>query len=212
MNEAKAKKVVIANSDDKRQITAVLPATMTGEHLLTQLIYKGKTTRCHPKVPFPEGWDVWHSDNHWSNEDTMERYIVNIIIPYVCHKREVLKLQACHPALAIIDCFKGQITPRILSLLHENNIIPLIVPVNCTDKLQPIDVRIFQSWYADEVQRQLKVMPIDKVRIDLTAPAVKSNCARSLIAAVQNLQERPVVAINGFKESGILVAVDAVVD
>ena len=153
----------------------------------------------------------------------MERYIVNIIIPYVCHKREVLKLQACHPALAIIDCFKGQTTPRILSLLRENNIIPLIVPANCTDKLQPIDLSInkpikhqmrtrFQSWYADEIQRQLKEMPIDKVRIDLTAPVVKSNCARWLIAVVQNLQERPVVAINGFKESGILAAVDAVVD
>ena len=210
MNEAKAEKVVIANSDDKRQITAVLAATMTGEYLPTQLIYKGKTTRCHPKVSFPEGWDVWHSDNHWSNEDTMERYILNIIIPYVCHKREVLKLQACHPALAIIDCFKGQTTPRILSLLRENDIIPLIVLANCTDKLQPIDVSInkpikhqmrtrFQSWYADAVQRQLKEMPIDKVKVDLTAPVVKTNCARWLIAAVQNLQERPVVAINGFK-------------
>ena len=73
MNEAKAKKVLIANSDDKSQITAVLAATITGEHLPRQLIYKGKTTRCYPKVRFPEGWGVWHSDNHWSNEDTMER-------------------------------------------------------------------------------------------------------------------------------------------
>ena len=56
MNEAKAKKVVIANSDDKSQITAVLAATITGEHLPRQLIYKGKTTRCSPKVLFPEGW------------------------------------------------------------------------------------------------------------------------------------------------------------
>ena len=162
MNEAKAKKVVIANSDDKRQITAMLAAIMTGEYLPVQLIYKGRTTRCHPKVSFPEGWDIWHSDNHWSNEDTMERYIRNIIMPYVCHKREMLKLKKCHPALAIIDCFKGQTTPRILSLLRENNIIPLIVPANCTDRLQPIDVSInkpikhqlrtrFQSWYADEV-------------------------------------------------------------
>ena len=56
MNEAKAKKEVIANSDDKSQITAVLAATITGEHLPRQLIYKGKTTRCSPKVLFPEGW------------------------------------------------------------------------------------------------------------------------------------------------------------
>ena len=53
----------------------------------------------------------------------MERYVLNITIPYVCHKREVLKQQACHPALAIINCFKGQTTPKILSMLHDNNII-----------------------------------------------------------------------------------------
>ena len=97
----------------------------------------------------------------------------------------MLNLQACHPALAIIDCFKGQTTPRILSLLRENDIIPLIVLANCTEKLQPIDVSInkpikyqmrtrFQSWYLDEVQRQLKEMLINKVKVDLTAPVVKT--------------------------------------
>ena len=136
MNEAKAKRVVIANSDDKTQITAVLAATITGEYFPVQLVYKGKTTRCHPD------WDVWHSPNHWSDEDTMERYIQKIIIPSVNSKREMLKLQKQHPALAIIDCFKGQTTSRILSLLRENNIVPVIVPANCTDKLQPIDVSI----------------------------------------------------------------------
>ena len=74
MNEAKAKRVMIANSDDKRQITAVFAATMTGEYLPVQLIYKGTTSRCHPKVVFPEDWDIFHSKNHWSNEVTMHRY------------------------------------------------------------------------------------------------------------------------------------------
>lgn len=48
MNEAKAKVVQIANSDDKRQITAVLATTMTGEYLPPQLLFKSKTPRCHP--------------------------------------------------------------------------------------------------------------------------------------------------------------------
>ena len=81
MNEAKAKRVVIANSDDKRQITAVFAATMTGKYLPVQLIYKGTTSRCHPKVLFPKAWDIFHSKNHWSNEVTMHRYIENIILP-----------------------------------------------------------------------------------------------------------------------------------
>jgi len=69
---------------------------VTGEYLPVQLIYKGKTTRCHPKVSFPDTWDVWHSENHWSNEDTMERYIRKIIKPYVSNKRAVLKLLKEH--------------------------------------------------------------------------------------------------------------------
>lgn len=55
-------------------------------------------------------------------------------------------------------------------------------------------------------------MQLDKVRIDLTASIVKTNCARWLVAAVQDLQKRPTIAINGFKDSGILAAVDAVID
>ena len=80
--------IPIANSDDKRQITALLAATLTGEYLPLQVIYKGKTLRCHTNVSFPQGWDVWHSDNHWLNEETMKRYIEKIIVPFVSQKRE----------------------------------------------------------------------------------------------------------------------------
>lgn len=58
MHRAGEKMIPIAKSDDKRQITAVFAASMTGEYLAPQLIYKGKTERCHPQVSFPEGWDT----------------------------------------------------------------------------------------------------------------------------------------------------------
>ena len=35
--------IAVANSDDKCQITAVFTATITGEYLPPQVIYKGKT-------------------------------------------------------------------------------------------------------------------------------------------------------------------------
>ena len=222
MNEPKAKRVVIANSDDKRQITAVFAATMTDEYLPVQLIYKGTTSRCHPKVVFPEAWDIFHSKNHWSNEVTMRKYIQNIIVPFVNNK-QLLKLKKSHPALAIIDCFQGQTTSGILDLLQENNIITVIVPPNCTDKLQPIDLSIskpvkdqmrgkFQEWYASEVQKQLKSVPLDKVKVDLTAAVAKTNCARWIKSTIESIQKRPEVTINGFKESGILQAVNDVID
>lgn len=56
--------------------------------------------------------------------------------------REMLKLEKCHQALAIIDSLHGQTTPDFLSLLETHKIVAIIVPAYCTDKLQPIDVSI----------------------------------------------------------------------
>ena len=97
--------ISIAHSDDKRQIAPVVVASMSGECIPIQLLYQGKTVRCHPKVSFPENWDVWHSINHWSSEETMIRHIKKIIVPFVSSKREALKLDPAYPALAIMDGF-----------------------------------------------------------------------------------------------------------
>ena len=40
-----------------------------------QLIYKGKTELYHPQLAILKGWDIWHSDNHWSNKGIMKQYI-----------------------------------------------------------------------------------------------------------------------------------------
>ena len=43
MNRSGTKAVVISKSDDKRQVTAVLAGTLTGEFLTPQVLYEGKT-------------------------------------------------------------------------------------------------------------------------------------------------------------------------
>ena len=53
-----SKKVSIIGIDDKRQITLVLAAAMTGKLLPLQLVYQGKTKACLPSVSFPSNWDV----------------------------------------------------------------------------------------------------------------------------------------------------------
>ena len=72
----------------------------------------------------------------------MKRYIDNIIVPFVTQKRQELKLRPTHPALAIFDNFRGQITADILSHLRSHNIVPLQLPANCTDILQPLDILV----------------------------------------------------------------------
>ena len=49
MEKQGAKRVEINGLDDKRQITAVFGATITGEFLPVQLVYQGKSSQCHPK-------------------------------------------------------------------------------------------------------------------------------------------------------------------
>ena len=70
-----SKRVEICGIDDKRQITAVFACSMTGDFLPIQLIYAGKTDKCHPSFTFPSDWHITHSPNRWSNEDTMKAYV-----------------------------------------------------------------------------------------------------------------------------------------
>ena len=78
-----SKRVAIAGIDDKRQITAVLSITMSGDFLPPQIIHKGTTRRSLPTVKFPAGWNVTFTENHWANELTTLQYIDEILLPYV---------------------------------------------------------------------------------------------------------------------------------
>ena len=161
MDERGSRSVEIAGLKDKRQITAVFCGSIQGDFLPVQLIYKGTTPRCHPHFKFPPGWHVTHSKNHWSTEETMLEYIDNIIVPYISANRE----SDDQSALVIMDNFKGQITPSIVSLLEENNIQFCLIPPNTTDRLQPLDISVnkpakhflkqkFQEWYSDQIFQQ----------------------------------------------------------
>ena len=218
MEKEGAKIVPIAHNDDKRQLTAVLAVTGAGDYLAPQLLYQGKTPKCHPQVPFPDGWDVWHSDNHWSNEITMMRYIDKIILPFVNEQRRKLKVPSTSPAVAIFDNFRGQTTDAILSRLRSHDIVPIQLPANCTDRLQPLDVSVnkpvkdhlktkFQHWYGEEVKKQLDTVALDQVKVDVGLQVIKNPNANWIISAWQALERRPEVAINGFIKAGILDAI-----
>lgn len=76
---------------------------MIGDFLPIQLIYGGKTNRCHPQFSFPSDWHVTHSKKHWSNEQTMLQYIEEIVIPYVERTRDLIDKSPDTPACVIMD-------------------------------------------------------------------------------------------------------------
>ena len=137
-----AKRVEVTGKDDKRQLTAVLGGSLVGDFLPPQLIYEGKTPRCLPRFEFPEKWHITYSSNHWSNESTMKEYIQHVLLPYIDEKRKNLKLANDYPALVTYDNFKGQCTPDILTLLDVRNINIVLIPPNCTDRLQLLDLSV----------------------------------------------------------------------
>ena len=58
MAEVGSKRVEVAALNDKRQVTSTLAITMSGEFLPPQILYQGKTERCHPVFTFPEEYDI----------------------------------------------------------------------------------------------------------------------------------------------------------
>ena len=119
--------------NDKQLITAAFCGSPVGDFLPPQIIYKGKTPRCHPRYQFPPDWHITQSEKHWSNEKTMFDYVSKVVIPYVESIREHSEEDT--PGLAIMDNFKGQVVSSVTDLLEANNIHTCLLPPKTTDKL-----------------------------------------------------------------------------
>ena len=108
-------------SDDKCQITCVLAVSMAGNTDFPRqdsgIILK--------YLSLKDGIFGTVTTN-----EIMKWYFQKVIIPFVTKSR---------PALALYNCFQGQITPSIEKLLEQNNMISVPISPNHTDKLQLID-------------------------------------------------------------------------
>ena len=221
MDRRGSKRVEIAGANDKRAITAVFCGSLVGDFLPLQLIYKGKTRRCHPRYQFPSNWDITHSPRHWSNEDTMIQYITNIVLPYVRRVREDHEHDT--PALIIMDNFKGQVTTAVTSLMDENNLHVCLLPANTTDRLQPMDLSVnkaakaflrqkFEKWYSDQIVKQLKGKNIEVIElqpIPLDLVKLKELMAQWLVEMADYIADNPLIIVNGFIKAGIPGALDS---
>lgn len=209
-----SKRVEIVGKGDKCQITAVLGCSMSGNILPFQLIYEGKTPHCFPNFEFPKDWDIACNPTHWLNEATMLSYLEKIVFPYVSQKRVTLGLPMDYPALLLFDNCNAQCTEDLLKRIDEQNIYVILIPANCTDRLQPLDLSVnksvkdflkvaFQEWYAELVSSQFQKGQVEL--IDLRMSIVKPLGAKWMVNLYDYLQSKPEIVHNGFRAAGIII-------
>ena len=142
LEKSGTKHVSIIGLEDKREMTVLLYCTLSGGLLPPQLVYAGKTEHCHPTTSFPDGWNIIHSANHWSTEQTMMEFLDKILVPYVKQTRERMELSSTFPTVAIFDVFAAHRCQSFLGSLTLNNIRAVFVPAGCTGELQPLDTTV----------------------------------------------------------------------
>ena len=213
------KRVELIGINDKRQITAVFCGSLSGNFLPLQVIYQGKTPRCHPCYQFPLDWHITHTPTHWSTEETMKMYLHKILFPYIDSVRGDNQLDDDHPALAIFKNFPGQVTPSITELLAEHNVHSVQLPPNCTDRLQPMDLSLnkaakaflqqkFSEWYSEQVATQLGGENDQVQPVDLGMVAMKHVGAKWIDEMYSYITDNPHLIVNGFVKAGIPQAID----
>ena len=136
-------------STEKAAITAVLATSANNDILPPQLIFTGRTDRCHPEgfESFPD-WHITHSETHWSSVQTMKDYVEKVLEPWINRKRHELGRPANHPAMIVLDLWAHHRSDEFVDLLVSKGMFPVFVPGGSTGSLQPQDVSFNRPFKA----------------------------------------------------------------
>ena len=102
----------------------------------------------------------------------------------------------------------------------ENDIVHVHVPANLNHKFQPLGINVngvakgflrgkFQTWYADEIQKQMdNGKTVYEVDVDTHLSRMKPIHARWVIGLYDKLRNSEKMIENGFKAAAITEALD----
>ena len=208
---------------EKPQITVTISCTATGKVLEpTQLIFGGKTKRCHPNsgtTTPPDGQYYDHTQSHWQTPATFITYISKCLIPYRLQTIQSLGLAADQKMIYILDLHYSHKDPAVLALFKANNIIPIFIPAGCTDLHQVCDVvlnkpykngvsRAFVDYVSDKfVQwQESNPEPGSIFMIDLSGGIMKPQLPSFVMRGIRALQTdaMKLTIIECFKTSSML--------
>lgn len=112
----------------------------------TQQMQKVRITARDPFVVFSfydTGTMYSATCNGWMEEPTFFMWMSKMFVPHVNETRESYGLDL-HPAILFFDGHSSHISMRIVQLALENNVKLIKFPSHLTDKIQPLDVSVFE--------------------------------------------------------------------
>lgn len=217
-----AKSVPVIGADDKRQITGVPVVAADGTLVSLQLIWEGKTDRCHPKGE--EKCDKIkhsHSVSHWSTFETM----VELIARIDAYRLEVInrdKLSPLQKLVLIIDVWSVHVSKAFRELVRTKYPFILLnyIPPRCTSKGQVCDLVVNKKMkdfandttcneVAQSVAAQLSAMraagEIRHVSIDIKLTVLKPVVCAGMRAGIEYFEtgEGRELIKKGFLKAGV---------
>jgi hypothetical protein len=203
-----ARQVPMFGRHDRRQMTMVLGTAAAGDVLPPQLIYRGTTTRCHPKTKFPDGWDLRQTTSHWATKATMLQYVDSVLRPYLSATRARLNLPPDQPALLVLDAFVPHHDALVVAAVERLNCSILQVPRGLTGDAQPNDAAFnrsfkahlksaFSHWYFRTVVRK------HTVRVDLRLKVLRELHVKWVREAFDFVMSRPDIVRRSWVKAGL---------
>lgn len=213
--------VAVVGADDKRQITACVASSLDGILLPLQLIFQGKTERClppHTAASRAARIDLTHSENHWSNQETMQGWVTTVLLPHAHRMIEAHQLDANAHIILLLDAWAVHKSDKFRTWIAEQHprIHLVYIPANCTSKLQVADVALqrpfkhgitqrFNDWVAHEIANQIREEKTAGLNTMLTMTELKSRVLEWCAASWQDLRERRQYIMDGWDKSCTLM-------
>jgi hypothetical protein len=120
-------------NDEKEGVTVIAAVDANGRKLPLTIRGKGKTERCLSGSQLPRDVRTCVSESGWTTNDVMCRYFSIL-------RRELFP---SGPLILILDSYSAHRSANVRAVAQLWEITLVFVPPGCTDKLQPLDRRVF---------------------------------------------------------------------